>query len=288
MAAEQLQQTPPTKNPQNKTGSTAVQDFPWWLLAIVTFLLAMAYFIYSSEEYYQAFEFIWGSPGTLEGYSNKGLEGLVGKGIMMTLYITLVSFFWAFFIGLVVGVGRISKNVVIRNLATTYVEFIRGVPTIVLLFTLALVIVPAVFEFFGADNSISNTTRAIAALAIIYGAFLAEVFRAGIESVPRGQTEAAQSLGMSRMQTMRFVILPQAIRNVLPALGNDFIAMLKDSSLVTLLAVRDLTQQAKLYAGSSFRFRETYLVLTVLYLSMTLALSLILRWYENRLRTDNK
>ena len=262
-------------------------EFPWWLLAIVSFLGLMGFLIFTGEEYRQAFEFIWGSPGSLESFGDRGIEGLIGKGITMTLYITVASFFWAALIGLIVGLGRINKNVVLRNLATTYIEFVRGVPTIVLLFTLALVVVPAVFEFVGAENTIGNTSRAIAALSIIYGAFLAEVFRAGIESVPLGQTEAAQSVGLNKMQTMRYVILPQAIRNVLPALGNDFIAMLKDSSLVTLLAVRDLTQQAKLYSGSSFRFRETYLVLTFLYLSMTIVLSLILRWYENRLSTDD-
>lgn len=135
-------------------------------------------------------------------------------------------------------------------------------------------------------QSISNNSRGIIALSIIYGAFLAEVFRAGIESVPLGQTEAARSLGLNGRQAMRHVVLPQAIRNVLPALGNDFIAMLKDSSLISVLAVRDITQMARLHAGSTFRFRESYLVLTFLYLSMTIALSLFLRWYEKRLRQN--
>lgn len=262
------------------------QEFPWWLVLILLFLGLMGYLIIAGDEYRQAFERIWGSLGSIEGYQNNGIAGLVGQGISMTIFITLVGFFFASIIGLLVGIGRISQNVIVRNLATTYIEFIRGVPTIVLLFTLALVVVPAIFEFFGQENTISNVIRSIAALAIIYGAFLAEVFRAGIESVPGGQTEAAQALGMTRFQTLRLIVLPQAIRNVLPALGNDFIAMLKDSSLVTLLAVRDLTQQAKVYVGSSFRFRETYLVLTFLYLTMTLILSLILRWYERRLAID--
>lgn len=268
----------PPKDPNQK-----YRDFPWWLIAIFLFLGLMGYLIITGEEYRQAFNFIWGAPGSVEGYTNNGLEGIVGKGILMTVYITLAGFFWALIFGLLAGVGRISQNVIIRNAATTYVEFVRGVPTIVLLFTLALVVIPAVFESLGLENTSSGSSRAIAALSIIYGAFLAEVFRAGIESVHSGQTEAAQALGMNRYQTMRFVILPQAIRNVLPALGNDFIAMLKDSSLVAFLAVRDLTQQAKVYSGSSFRFRETYLVLTFLYLTMTIALSLLLRWYEKRL-----
>jgi polar amino acid transport system permease protein len=126
--------------------------------------------------------------------------------------------------------------------------------------------------------------RAVIALALIYGAFLAEVFRAGIESIPTGQMEAARSLGMNPFQAMRHIIIPQAIRNILPALGNDFIAMLKDSSLVSILAVRDITQLARLYTGSTFRYNETYLVLTFLYLTMTILLSLLLQWYQRWLR----
>ena len=190
-------------------------------------------------------------------------------------------------LGRLAGLGRISQNTFIRNTAITYVEFIRGVPTLVLIFTVAFVLIPEGADFLGVDNNVPQNTRAIIALAVIYGAFLAEIFRAGIESIPKGQMEAARSLGMTYGHAMRYIILPQAVRNILPALGNDFIAMLKDSSLVSVLAVRDITQQARLYAGSSFRFRETYLVLTFLYLTMTLTLSLLLRWYEGRIRQDD-
>lgn len=268
--------------------SFSLNRSPWWLLIILTFLGFMGYLVFTGEEYRAAFDFIWGGLGSFENFETAGLEGIVGRGITMTVYITLVGFFYASIIGLLAGLGRVSSNVVLRTLSTTYIEFIRGVPTVVLIFTLALVVVPAAAEFLGLENSVSNTSRAIAALAIIYGAYMAEVFRAGIESVARGQTEAARSLGMTAYQSMRYIILPQAIRNIMPALGNDFIAILKDSSLVTLLAVRDLTQQAKLYSGSSFRFRETYLVLTFLYLSMTITLSLVLRWYENRIRIEER
>lgn len=242
--------------------------FPWWLLAIIGFLVVMAVVIVVRESYQAAFDFII-------------------SGIRLTLYTTLAAFGIALVIGLFVGLGRISHNVVIRNLAITYVEFIRGVPTLVLIFTLAIVIVPTAAQAVGIDNqSISGNTRAIAALAIIYGAFLAEIFRAGIESIPPGQMEAARSLGMSYTQAMRYIILPQAVRNISPALGNDFIAMLKDSSLVSVLAVHDLTQRARLYSGSTFRFRESYLVLTFTYLTLTLVLSLLLRWYERRIRKE--
>ncbi|MEJ2754057.1 MAG: amino acid ABC transporter permease, partial [Chloroflexota bacterium] len=204
----------------------------------------------------------------------------------MTVKITLTAFVIALGLGLMAGLGRISHNTLIRNLAITYIEFIRGVPTLVLIFTLAFVIVPSVADAIGIKNSLGQDWRAIIALSVIYGAFLAEIFRAGIESIPGGQMEAARSLGMTYSQAMRHIILPQAIRNISPALGNDFIAMLKDSSLVSVLAVRDLTQMARLYAGSTFRFRESYLVLTFFYLSMTIALSLLLRWYERRLRKN--
>ncbi len=210
-------------------------------------------------------------------------------GITTTLYLTLGGFGLALIFGLLAGLGRISHNGFIRNIAITYVEFIRGVPTLVLILTLAYVIVPAVSNSVGINNrDVSIELRAIVALAIIYGASLAEIFRAGIESISKGQMEAARSLGMTTRQAMQYIILPQAIRNISPALGNDFIAMLKDSSLASVLAVRELTQRSRLHAGSTFRFPESYLVIVFLYLAMTITLSLLLRWYERRLRVGER
>ncbi len=246
------------------------REFPWWLVAIISFLVVMTILIIRDPDVSQAFEFIL-------------------PGIKTTLYITLAGFGLALIFGLLAGLGRISHNKLIRNIAITYVEFIRGVPTLVLILTLSFVIVPAVTKSMGVNNrDISVELRAILSLAIIYGAFLAEIFRAGIESIPHGQMEAARSLGMTARQAMQYIILPQAIRNISPALGNDFIAMLKDSSLASVLAVRELTQRSRLHAGSTFRFPESYLVLTFFYLSMTLTLSLLLRWYEGWLRKDAK
>lgn len=246
------------------------REFPWWLVAIFAFLALMALLIFTQPNYKEAFLFI-------------------KDGLWLTIYTTLTSFAIALLLGLLAGLGRISHNTVIRNIAMTYIEFIRGVPTLVLIFTLAFVLVPMLVDLLGIDNKfISQNTRAIIALSVIYGAFLAEIFRAGIESIPKGQMEAARSVGMTYSQAMTHIILPQAIRNISPALGNDFIAMLKDSSLVSVLAVRDLTQHARLYAGGSFRFRESYLVLTFFYLGMTIVLSLLLRWYEKRLGKGGK
>jgi polar amino acid transport system permease protein len=246
------------------------REFPWWLVVIIGFLVVMAVLVVVDPEINEAFLFII-------------------PGIQITLKITLIAFGLALIFGLLAGLGRISKNALIRNVAITYVEFIRGVPTLVLILTLAFVLVPTISSAMGVDNrDVSVEARGILALAIIYGAFLAEIFRAGIESISKGQMEAARSLGMSYRQAMQFVILPQAIRNISPALGNDFIAMLKDSSLMSVLAVRELTQRARLYAGSTFRFQESYLVLTFCYLAMTLVLSLLLRWYENRMGKDTR
>jgi len=135
----------------------------------------------------------------------------------------------------------------------------------------------------GSRCEISISPRAQFSLTLGYSAFLAEIFRAGIQSIGRGQMEAARSLGMSYPQAMRSVVLPQAVRNVLPPLGNDFIAMLKDSSLVSVLGVQDITQLGKVYSASTFRFFETYNVVAFLYLVMTIGLALFVRWIEQRM-----
>ncbi len=259
---------PEIQTQPDETWRSSWREFPWWLIAIFTFLALMGLLILRSINFNEAFKFIV-------------------PGIQVTLYTTMTAFAIALVLGLLAGLGRISRNTAVRNIAITYVEFIRGVPTLVLIFTVAFVIVPPVSGALGVDNRVvTANTRAIIALAVIYGAFLAEIFRAGIESIHKGQMEAARSLGMTYTQAMRYIILPQAIRNISPALGNDFIAMLKDSSLVSVLAVRDVTQLARLHAGSTFRFREAYLVLTFLYLTMTIMLSLLLRWYEQRIGKD--
>jgi polar amino acid transport system permease protein len=180
---------------------------------------------------------------------------------------------------------------------------------LVLIFFLALVGVPAVvtglnalgtwFSNIGVDflaspllglenKNIDMNVRAIIALSVTYGAFLAEIFRAGIQSVDKGQMEAARSQGISYWKAMYYIILPQAIRNVLPALGNDFVAMLKDSSLVSVLAVRDITQVARLYAGRSFRYDESYTTLALMYLTITIVLSLGVKYLERRFRQNER
>ncbi len=244
-----------------------VRDFPYWLAAIVLFIVGMMVLIAVGPEYRKSFDF-------------------VKLGIGFTLYTTALAFVISVIVGLFAALARMSRSVVARNIATFYIEFIRGVPMIVLLITFALVLVPDALAFVGVDKRFFDIThRGIIALAAVYGAFLAEVFRAGIESIPLGQTEAARSLGMTQRHTLRHIVLPQAIRNILPALGNDFIALLKDSALLSILAIREMTQMAKLYTGRSFRFTETYLVLVFFYLTGTLILSLLVQWYGRRIGT---
>jgi polar amino acid transport system permease protein len=211
-------------------------------------------------------------------------------------------------IGLFVGLARVSKNVFVYNAATLYVEVVRGIPMIVLILYFAYALIPFVVDgihglgnlglalapgiglFSGMANmsirSIPTEVRGILALAIGYGAFEAEVFRAGIQSIGKGQMEAAKSLGMTYLQSMRYVILPQAIRRVLPPLGNDFIAMLKDSALLTVLAINELTQLSRLRRASTFQIMTTFNVTAFLYLSMTLLLSAGVRWLEKKMRIE--
>ena len=263
-----------------------LRDLPWWFFAIILIAIYAFFIISTNENYNSAFNFI-------------------KIGLLITVKTTLISYSFAIIFGLLAGLGRISKNVFINNLSRLYVELIRGIPILVLIFFLAYVGVPVLIdslngigfwlieqnmEFLGklftavTNQDISMISRAIISLSVTYGAYLAEIFRAGIQSIAKGQMEAARSLGMSYGQSMRYVILPQAVRNVLPALGNDFVAMVKDSSLVSVLAVRDITQVARLYAGSTFRFREAYIILAVLYLTMTVILSLFVQLLERRLK----
>lgn len=227
------------------------------------------------------------------------------KGIGTTVYVTLVAYALATLAGLVIGLMRVSGNRLAREVSSFYVEIVRGVPMLVILYYIAFVGAPALaaaVSWLGSTlgavtglpgvfaplagiqtRDLSFTFRAILALTLGYSAFVAEIFRAGIESIGRGQMEAARSVGMSYGQAMRYVILPQAVRNVLPPLGNDFIAMLKDSSLVSVLGVQDITQIGKVYSSSTFRFFETYNVVAFLYLIMTVGLALLVRWLERRM-----
>ncbi|MBW2051940.1 MAG: amino acid ABC transporter permease [Deltaproteobacteria bacterium] len=196
-------------------------------------------------------------------------------GILVTFEVTIASICLASIIGLFTGLGRISRNRYINLIASTYVEVVRGIPLLVQLFYL--------YYALGRFVRIPDIAAAVIAMSVCYGAYMGEVFRAGIESIDRGQTEAALSLGFNRTQTMFYVILPQAWRTILPPVGNEFIALLKDTSLVSILAVSDLLRRGREFASESFFYFETYTMIAIIYLLITLLLSKFVGIMEERL-----
>lgn len=196
-------------------------------------------------------------------------------GVAVTFEITILSICFAVPLGLVTGLGRISRNRCINLIASTYVEVIRGIPLLVQLFYIYY----ALSRFI----KVSGIASAVIAISICYGAYMGEVFRAGIKAIPKGQSEAARSLGFSRFQTMFLVILPQAWRTILPPVGNECIAMLKDTSLVSILAVPDIMQRARSFVGTTYLYFETYTIVALVYLIITLLLSKCVSFMEGRL-----
>jgi polar amino acid transport system permease protein len=252
------------------------REFPWWLLAAGLIAAWLLLAIVTDEVY-------------------RAILATLSRGIGITAFVTVAAFALASGLGLVLAVCALSSSIVLRQVARFYVEIVRGIPMLVLLFYIAFVGAPALVAGWNAvaeplglgtlqTRDLSLMWRAILALTIGYAAFIAEVFRAGIQSVDPGQVEAAKALGLSGWQRFRLVVFPQAIRTILPPLGNDFIALIKDSALVSVLGVADITQLGKTYAAGSFRFFETYNVVAFLYLVMTVGLSLALRALERRLR----
>jgi polar amino acid transport system permease protein len=256
------------------------REFPFWLLAAVLLGLLFCWLFVVNGDY-------------------RTIVHALSRGVFTTAWVSVVAYAAAALLGLVVALGRGSRLRVVREVATFYVEIVRGVPVLVLLFYVAFVGAPALVQAWNwlmtwpiawgilpvlTVRGFDMTARAIFALTVSYSAFLSEIFRAGIESVPRAQVEGAYALGLSRWATFRFVIFPQAFRTVLPPLGNDFVAMIKDSALVSSLGVQDITQIGKVYSSSTFLFFQTYNVVAFLYLVMTVSLSLVVRALERHLK----
>ena len=269
-----------------------MNEWPWWLIVAVFLGAIVTLFIILNESWSKAFLFVI-------------------QGLRVTLTIALIGYVIAIFVGLFIGMGRVAGRnsflgVVYYNFATFYVEIVRGIPMLVIIMYVAFVGVPLVADVINAIGewllsigltgigtglaevtvrNFSNTARVTLALGLAYGAFEAEVFRAGIESIEKGQMEAARSLGMSYGQAMRYIILPQAIRRVLPALGNDFVAIVKDSSLATILGVQDLTQMARLRVAGTFLAFQTWSILAFIYLLITVSLTRVVRYIERRFKS---
>lgn len=191
-----------------------------------------------------------------------------------TILISVLAYLLALVCGLVFGIARISRNRFVRGVAGVYINVLRGVPLLVLIF----------FFYFGLGKVI-NLDRFVAgvlAVGVCYGAYMAEIFRSGIEAIDYGQHEAAQSLGMTRWQTLRHIILPQSFRIVVAPGANEFIACLKDSSLVSIIGLRELTRAGREYANQYFLDFHTWLVVGVIYLIMTLTLTRLVKRLEKR------
>lgn len=252
------------------------RDFPWWLLLVVGVGLWLFYEVFANPEY-------------------SAVLATLSKGIFVTIMVAVVGYLGACLLGLGLAVGCLSRFLWLRQLCRLYIEVMRGVPIIVLLLYVAFVLSPLIVAGwnwiaapFGLDGLRTRDFpllwRAVLALIFAYAAFLAEIFRAGLQAVDVGQIEAAKALGLNGWQRFRLIVFPQAFRMILPPLGNDFVAMVKDSSLVSVLGVGDITQLAKVTAAGNFKYFETYNVAALIYLTMTIGLSLIMRRLEARLK----
>ncbi len=251
-------------------------DFPYWLVLLAGVGLVLFWQVIANDLYAQVLR-------------------TLAQGIWVTVFVTILAFAMASALGLGLALMALSGAIVLRQIARLYVEVIRGIPIIVLLLYVAFVLAPATVALWNwaaaplglpewRTRDFPLLWRAIIALTIAYAAFLAEIFRAGLQSVDEGQIEAAMALGLNRWQRFRHIVFPQAIRTILPPLGNDFVAMVKDSSLVSVLGVSDITQLGKVTAAGNFRYFETYNVVALIYLTMTITLSLVLRRIEARMR----
>ena len=205
---------------------------------------------------------------------------LVGAGV--TIKITAMSVALGVLIGLFVGIARISTFKPIRFLAAVYVDFIRGTPLLVQIF-LVYFALPAL-----TGQRIDPYVAAIGACSVNSGAYVAEIFRAGIQSINAGQMEAARSLGMTWTQAMRYIIVPQAFKRVIPPLGNEFIALLKDSSLVSFIGFEELSRRGQLIIAKTYSSLEIWLSVALIYLVMTLTISRFVAYLEKRFKTDDR
>lgn len=199
---------------------------------------------------------------------------LMGAGI--TIEITAFSVAIGFFIGLFVGIARISQFKILQIMAAVYADCIRGTPLLVQIFLIYFALPMAI------GQRVEPFIAAVAACGINSGAYVSEIFRAGIQAIDVGQMEAGRSLGLTWWQTMRFIILPQAFKNILPPLGNEFIAMLKDSSLVSVIGFEELTRRGQLIIAQTYGSFEIWMTVAVLYLIMTMAISRIVAFLEKR------
>lgn len=203
------------------------------------------------------------------------------KGLVCTLELTFVSVIMGVLLGTIVAMLKMSKFRIIRFIASVYIEVIRGTPILLQLFIFVFAL-PALIPI-----KLNYFTWTAIALSINSAAYVSEVIRSGIQAVDKGQTEAARSLGMSEVQTMLRIILPQAVRNILPALGNEFIMILKETSLASTFYVGDLMTQYSIVRGATYQAFQTLIIVGIIYLCVTFPLSKLVGWFEKKMANPN-
>ncbi|MFX3623537.1 MAG: amino acid ABC transporter permease [Ectobacillus sp.] len=204
------------------------------------------------------------------------------KGIFYTLLISVVSILFGTILGLAVGLGRLATSRWLRLPFVWYINFFRGTPLLVQLLLIHFGVMPLFMQ------PASPVISATVGLSLNAAAYIGEIFRAGIQSIDKGQTEAARSLGMTHIQTMRYIIIPQAFRRMIPPLGNEFIVLLKDSSLASVFAAPELLYWGKAAVAEYMRVWEPYLTVSLIYLVLTLSLTQLLNYVEKRLNPHDK
>ena len=245
----------------------------WWLLVVFVVGLIIFLVLAYPDPYGRAMKFMV-------------------EGVWVSIGVTVISFVLVAVVGLVAALGRIAKNQFIHGLSTLYVEVVRGIPLMVQLLFWYFAF-PAVIQNFGRAINFQPFERylanpvfmAILGLTICYAAYMSEIYRAGIQSIGKGQMEAARSMGMSQTQAMRYVILPQAIRVILPPMGNEFISLLKDSSLISVVSVADLTRRGREFAAMSALPIETWSLVALMYLVMTILSARVVAYIERKTKT---
>ena len=223
-------------------------------------------------------------PGDLLGAYQKWKVGILFEGLWVTLKVSLIAVLLGILIGLFTGLARISNNPALKWSAITYIELIRGSPLLVQIFIWYFVLGTVINNLLARYDmkQLPPIWFGVASLAVFAGAYVAEIVRAGIQSIHRGQMEAARSLGMTYPQSMRYIILPQAFRRILPPLAGQFISLIKDSSLLGIIAIRELTKATREIVTSSLQPFELWFVCAILYLVLTFALSMFVQYLERR------
>lgn len=251
-------------------------------LAVLVFIIGSAYYFFTTR----GITYIWHweqIPQMLFYHGAKSAEdaepklrmGILMIGFVLTLKISVVSIIFGIIIGTIVGISRLSNEPVTRGLALAYVELIRNTPLLVQIYI--------IYFFVGSLLRLSAFTAGTAALAIFAGAYVGEIVRSGIQSIEKGQMEASRSLGMTYAQAMRYIILPQAFKRIIPPLAGQFISLIKDSSLVSVIALADLMFQGQQAVARTYHAFEIYFTVAALYLIITFSLSMATQYIERRL-----